>query len=331
MSTAFISVACPKCGSTDSTVVLKGKDYLHARPGLFSVAQCGGCSFWFQNPRPQDLTTLYPGDYRPHQSADENRIVISRGMVRFLRRYRGYGHLSDQMGIAHGWRQSPIFDFWRAYAASVDLVPSFVPAGSLLEIGCGNGFKLDLLRRLGWPDLHGIEMVPKAAVKARTLGFDVECGAVEDVIDRYPDNSLDVVLASMVLEHLSNPFDVVRRINRKLKTGGQFLFSTVVRHSLDDRLYGAYWTGYDFPRHLVYFEKKDLSVLLNKNFESINFSYQCWMDDFKTGSAWKIGDGAGGILDRAVHALASRLPNKILLPVAWVGRTTRVSISCRKK
>ena len=75
-------------------------------------------------------------------------------------------------------------------------------ATSVLDVGCGGGIALHLLREAR-PDVRavGLEKSPKTAAAARSL-FDVE--VVEGSADALPfeDGAFDVVMANEVLEHL---------------------------------------------------------------------------------------------------------------------------------
>src|SRR5262249_30204522 len=159
----------------------------------------------------------YPGDYGPHAPARPPAPARPSGPDRIVRR------ILD----AARWRLRRLDPLHRR-AIAASLTPALVTDGSILEIGCANGARLAELGGEGWRRTLGIEFVPEAAERARALGFDVVCGAAETALDAIDDRSLDAVVSSMVLEHLYDPFAVVDKVARKLRPGGQFLFSTIV-------------------------------------------------------------------------------------------------------
>jgi len=326
--------SCPKCGRAESRVVLSGPDRLHGIAGEFVVAECLGCRFWYQNPHPaaDEILGLYPPNYLPHLPTPIPEVTwpLTPAAVGYLRQKLGYPDLvSDQSGRPwplSGWLTHRVQQ-WRA---GVRLVPRFIAGGKLLEIGCGAGDRLRFLRRLGWSELHGIEPVRRAAAASRTIGFAIREDAVELALPSYPDEHFDVIVASMVLEHLLRPFDVVRLVARKLRAGGEFLFSTVVRDSLDARLFGAFWSGFDFPRHMVYFRKSDLRDLLKDDFTDIVYYHQADLIDFVRPATWR--RHAGLLVDRWILALArSRIGRPLNWLLASAALTCRVSIRCRRR
>jgi SAM-dependent methyltransferase len=215
----------------------------------------------------------------------------------------------------------------------VALIPQYVPEGKLLEIGCAAGNQLLFFRQIGWEHLYGVELVADVAEIARARGFSVESGPIETVLDNYPDEHFDVVFSTMTLEHMYDPFQVVRNIARKLKPGGQFLFSTIVRGSLDEKRYGKYWLHYDFPRHMVYFRKTDLYEMLEDRFEQIECFHQGAPQDFIWGATWRYErDGKSDFIDQIILRLdRCHRAQLINMYLAWLGLTSRVSFRCRRK
>jgi SAM-dependent methyltransferase len=95
-------------------------------------------------------------------------------------------------------------------------------ARRVLEIGCGAGATLALLRherQLEWAG--GIELFPDAAATARTRLDQVWEGNIEHMPLGLPP--VDVILALDVLEHLVDPWEVVRRAAGWLRPGGRMI------------------------------------------------------------------------------------------------------------
>ena len=366
--------ACPRCGSSDGTIVVEGRDYLHGIEGCFFGWQCADCGLQYQNPRPtaECLVQLYPSDYAPHlaRSSDsatapeapgglKRRVstssvwrLLCSGSVRLLHSFRyrtGIGFfpptpsemevfLQQQMGYRH--LKSPALSPGSSLSrrlirqcrrvAGIDLVPYYVPGGRLLEIGCATGDRLQSYRERGWEYLAGIELTEQAATQAQQRGFSVVCEQVETALNKLTDGSFDVIVSSMVLEHLYDPFTIVRTIARKLKPGGQFLFSTVTVDGLDARLFGKYWSGYDFPRHMVYLRMTDIHEMVSEDFARVECFHQNAPIDFLRPAMWRRSEKK--LSDRLIARLAkARVAPLIGEVLARKGQTSRVSFRCRRK
>ena len=134
------------------------------------------------------------------------------------------------------------------------------PSASVLEIGCAAGDLLGPLCDLGCA-VVGIEINEHAAQHARDrLGLDVRTGTLESA--ELPPRSFDAVVMRSVIEHLPSPEADLRRIARLLKRGGHLFITTDNFASLDRRLFGQFWYGYDVPRHLVLYSPDTLTKLL---------------------------------------------------------------------
>lgn len=325
----FERTSCPKCQCTESRVVAVGQDHLHALPGKYAACECKSCGLWFLNPRPtpERLRSLYPSDYAPH--ANETEVPqISRAFAGYLARSLGYQHLADHGDAERPWRGAIDRARFR-WKAGVGLIPHYVPGGALLEIGAASGARLRALRQLGWEDLRGIELVPAAAERARDSGFAITCGSVEEAIEEHAPASLDVVVSSMVIEHLADPFALMRKVAEKLKPGGELVFSTITRDSLDARIYGSYWGGFDFPRHLVFLRDRDIDDMVSGSFETLERHHHVAPQDFVRSSEWRRGEGRW--FDRAILSVKDEYTRyRLGLVLAWTGQTCRISYRCRR-
>jgi SAM-dependent methyltransferase len=95
--------------------------------------------------------------------------------------------------------------------------------GALLEVGCGPGFLLLEMRKLGWA-ARGLEISAYAARYAREqLGIDVAVGPLET--QTVPRSSVDAVFMGDVLEHLPQPIAALRAVRTWLKPQGIVLIA----------------------------------------------------------------------------------------------------------
>ena len=105
---------------------------------------------------------------------------------------------------------------------------------SVLDVGCGGGILSESMARLG-ANVTGIDLAEKVLKVARLHSYDseltinYECVAVEDMAARVPA-SFDVVTCMEMLEHVPDPFSVVRACATLVKPGGQVFFSTLNRN-----------------------------------------------------------------------------------------------------
>lgn len=94
----------------------------------------------------------------------------------------------------------------------------------VLEIGCAAGQTLEYLKQKGAKYTVGVEYSEEVAKLARTRGLNsVIPGSIEDPKIDFSQEPFDLILAGHVLEHLTDPWKIVRRIHTWLRPGGQFV------------------------------------------------------------------------------------------------------------
>ncbi len=116
-----------------------------------------------------------------------------------------------------------------------------VPANSrILEVGCNIANQLLLLQRMGYSDLHGIE-VQKYAVdiaRSRTKNINLLQGSAFDL--PYEDGFFDMVFTTGVLIHIApadlpRALDEIHRCARAYILGAEYYSSTATEVSYRDR------------------------------------------------------------------------------------------------
>ncbi len=108
-------------------------------------------------------------------------------------------------------------------------------ADRVLEIGCGEAVTLEwVCNQLNCSWTGGVEYFADAAEKARTKVDWIAQGSVEEIELPFDENTLDLILCLDVLEHLWDPWSVIRRLSTLLKPGGSLIVSipNVKHHSV---------------------------------------------------------------------------------------------------
>ncbi len=112
-----------------------------------------------------------------------------------------------------------------------DLLPLIPPdAKVILEVGCGAGRLCEAYRRINPKvEWRGIEANREAATQAYDRGIeiiaeDAETCPVYD-IGRLSEESTDCLIFGDVLEHLHDPWAVLKKLGRLVKPGGQVIAS----------------------------------------------------------------------------------------------------------
>ncbi|GBD17239.1 putative S-adenosylmethionine-dependent methyltransferase [bacterium HR26] len=295
-------ITCDLCGADDAEPVLDLRDLIHRTTDLpFTLVRCRRCGLRYLNPRPlpAQLGRFYPADYAPHR-----RAGLSAAARRWLLRRE-------------------LRTLW----------PLLAPPRRVLELGCGSGDLLQLVRELGNPNVLGIEPSAAADQARQRWGLDVIRGTLEEA--RLPAGSFDAALAQHVLEHLPSPSATLAELARVLRPGGALVLWLPNAGSWTARAWGAAWMGYDAPRHLYTFERTTLRALLERHGFSVAEVRHEWV-----GIEWSWGlrlalrrrGHEGDALDRLLarlHLPLAVAATPVSLAAALAGRSGRVRVVAR--
>jgi len=241
MSTGDIEltfVKCCICGSSNATIIGKGQDFeYHTSRETFSVMRCNSCGLIYLNPRPviSEFKRIYPPSYHAYNFSENN------------------------FGFPYKVRSR--IERWRLLHDCSDLPDN----AKIMDIGCGDGFHLELLRSSGkknW-SLEGVDIDKHAIEAASVKGLKVHMGPVEKI--DLPGEDYDLIFMLMTIEHVERPDEQLRGIRRLLKRGGRLVIVTDNTSSLDFKFFKQhYWGGYHFPRHWNLFNRHSLGRLADK-------------------------------------------------------------------
>ncbi len=161
-----------------------------------------------------------------------------------------------------------------------DILPLLIQArvGCVLEVGCGNGATLRMLKDKGLASMvHGMELMEEIAQEAE---LHVDCMFVGNAVELLPSLSLeqyDVVLCLDVLEHLVDPWSFVEQLQGVLKPGGCLIASIpnlrtlpVIWRLLVNGSFDYAKQGIMDRTHLRFFTKKTAIELLQTECLSVS-------------------------------------------------------------
>lgn len=127
----------------------------------------------------------------------------------------------------------------------------------ILEVGCGDGRNLSVLRDLGH-DVVGVEPDAAARKNATAAGHHVLDGTAEALPDL--QGTFDAVIFMHVLEHCIDPAAAIENARGLLREGGKLIVEVPNNECLGIRDFGNCWYFLDIPRHLNFFTGRSLSA-----------------------------------------------------------------------
>lgn len=153
-----------------------------------------------------------------------------------------------------------------------ELLP-FVPseARSWLDVGCGTGATSRAILDAGVPVVHGVEFNPTAAASARSRLAQVFEVDLESDTAWQPPQRYDVVSFFDVLEHLQDPWAMLRRARAWLAQGGTLIVSLpnlrywpVLKELVFEKRFRYRDRGVTDRTHLRFFCRVDMEDLLTQ-------------------------------------------------------------------
>lgn len=199
------------------------------------------------------------------------------------------------------------------------LIESYKDNGSILDIGAGSGILVEAALEKGFK-AEGIEPSRWLQKNAQKLNLPIHLGIFphHDTPGPY-----DIITLVDVIEHVTNPTELLREINKTLDKNGIFVMVTPDVRSVAARLLRFKWWHFRFA-HIGYFNRSNLRLLLEKTgFEIIKQTRPAWYFTLKY-----LGVRVLSFFPKFLRFPLPKFLEKITIPV---NLRDSILVICRKK
>lgn len=232
--------ACPICGTRGIRIVWRGYPG-YQEPGTFDIADCGTCRTRLALPLDVDAASVYAAIYR--------QAAAIPGYDRYVGYAAEVAAQSDPLSFLAGREPA----YWGIREAL-----SLQPGSRLriLEVGSGLGYLTHALRSAGH-DASGIDISAEAVSRARErFGPYYEAA---DIARRGANarGEADVVVATEVIEHLSDPLPFLAACLDATRAGGALIVTTPNRDCYAPHVT---WAVDSPPVHLLWLTEDSLAA-----------------------------------------------------------------------
>jgi 2-polyprenyl-3-methyl-5-hydroxy-6-metoxy-1,4-benzoquinol methylase len=230
---------CPVCLSSSTAPALSGTDFLFQTTSRkFDLHACSSCDCLFINPLPamDEIASFYPAQY-----------WWSGAQPTFLKRLESI------------YRKVALRDHIAFISTAAGRLHR--KGVKLLDVGCGSGTLIGLLKQRGFQVL-GVDTSEEASDVARIENdVTVVVGTLDEV--QVENHSFDMVTLFHVMEHVTNPRRVLAEVDRILKPAGILVLQVPNIDSWQFRWFGSRWYGLDIPRHVIDYSRTAILKLLS--------------------------------------------------------------------
>lgn len=262
---------CLLCGGDGQRVPHMSPERTDSRSPS-NLRRCSSCELVWLDPRPvsEDVGKLYVSYATHSPRGNPSWLARVHGTIRdaIIRGAFGYG--SSPRCAGHGlagWWLGLIWPLREMAWVSLMCLDGR-RTGRLLDVGCGDGRFLAMMRGLGW-EPFGIEPDAQAAEVARSsFRVNVTCGTLQQ--SSFQSEFFDAITLNHVIEHAHDPLQLLRECRRLLRADGKLVLVTPNIESLGFRLFKRSWQPLHLPWHLYLFTLTSMRRILERADFSVN-------------------------------------------------------------
>lgn len=237
--------SCPVCGqSCDKDLVHKFSPRLD-----FDIVKCANCQTMHLWPVPdsKSLETIYNTNYYKDPEEAHGYTNYSSNKNEILKTYQKR------------------FNFLKKHC----LTGNF---NSTLEIGAALGYGLAQAQKFFGGTVIAADISEEAISACKKANFPAFLCEPSGICNTIDSNSLDLVYAFDVIEHLTNTQKFVEWLGNVIRPGGICFVTTPDMDHILNKILGSRSPSIKIPQHVVYFTKKSLIHAFSEKFDFVKSS-----------------------------------------------------------
>jgi SAM-dependent methyltransferase len=272
-------MGCVICNSNASVDVIDAKEVF--TKNRFKYSKCKECGALQLTDVPENISDYYANNYYSLTTVSEDSLM---GKLKSVR---------DRFTITQkGFAGKLLSSFMPNDTLRALKHLNLQPTDRLLDVGCGTGKEIRLLRKFGYKNAIGIDPFISEDIHDEA-GLLVKKAGLEDV-----EGQFDLITLHHSFEHMNEPERILNLLNKLLAENGTVMIRIPLADSYAFKKYGTDWVQLDAPRHSFLHTKQSMKILSERSgFKNMNVVY-----DSRAFQFWASEVNKKGI---SIHTLGS--------------------------
>lgn len=246
---------CPLCNFTNNKIILETTIDRKLIGVKINILRCKNCGHNFTSPitSKDQLHLIYSDNYYSYNHNVESTVKSVKGR---LNHYYYSNYHSKYL-------------FNRILTRLIDFQYAGYPTPQrdnsnyrVLDIGCGNGLLLNMLKDVGFKT-YGTEISQHAVDIVKNNGHNCFTGLLEDL--ELPINYFSFVTMIHVLEHTVDPRRDLMKIHKILEPNGELVIVVPNFNYVDRFIFKEYWMALLASEHFQQFTDSSLKKLVESS------------------------------------------------------------------
>ena len=241
---------CPICNNDKNNSSYIVKEMQQGLREEFEYIECSKCGCLFIKNVPEDMGKYYDINYGSHV----HKVTLKNRITDKI--YSLYIANNKLIKLIQGDNVTITTKFWNNLTSKGIMTKN----SSILDVGCGDGKFLSILKKGGFKDLTGIDLFIDDENKQK--GITILKTSLEDF---KPKKKYDVIISNHALEHMDNQLKNLKCFKNLVKKDGIIVIRIPIKTKPVWDKYGVNWFQIDAPRHFFLHSVESFKILCDKS------------------------------------------------------------------